>query len=71
MSSCDTIWNTFSGCVIVSLTTLVLTTITICVKFCYKSKCKKCNICNLISIERDTVNENLECDSKVNINALS
>lgn len=69
--SCDSIWNTFSGCVIVSLSTLILTTITICVKFCYKSKCKRCNICNLITIERDTLNEDLISDSKINLNGLS
>jgi hypothetical protein len=70
--SCDNIFNTFSGCVIVTLTTLVLSTIVICVKFCYKSKCKKCNFCNMIKIERDTEKEELDiCDSKINIGSLS
>ena len=70
--SCDSIWNTFNGCVIISLTTVVLSTIVICVKFCYKSKCKRCNVCNMIKIERDTEKEELDIsDSKINIGSLS
>ena len=54
------ILTVFDSVTIISLTTLIFAFCGVIVRTCFLSKCRNCNICGLINIDRDVDAENEE-----------
>jgi hypothetical protein len=55
---CNTWFDTFDGCFFITITTVVLSSVAVCFRYCYRSKCQYCNLCfGAITIKRDVEGE--------------
>ena len=54
------ILSVFDSVTIITLSTLIFAFCGVIVRTCFLSKCRNCNICGLINIDRDVLAENEE-----------